>query len=213
MPDVPADRNERVMVFVDFWNLALTQNEEIRKRRDRPWRIDWTRFPNWLVARAGELASVSEPRYAGTKFYSSVSASSRMTMRHKTWVEKILRPLPGFEIVMKEQKPRSPKRCRNCNRPINRCPHCSTPITRMVEKGVDTALGISMIRHAYRDDFDIAVLVTSDTDLVPAVEAANDTGRKVVQAGFGFGSADLTQACWASIDIYEGRDEIEFRRR
>ncbi len=82
----------------------------------------------------------------------------------------------------------------------------------MVEKGVDTALGIGMARYAYRDDFDIAVLVTSDTDLIPAVEAVSETGRKVIQAGFGFGSVDLISACWAALDIYEGRGEIELRR-
>jgi uncharacterized LabA/DUF88 family protein len=40
------------------------------------------------------------------------------------------------------------------------------------EKGVDVALGIDFVRLAVRGAHDVGVLMSTDTDLVPALEAA-----------------------------------------
>lgn len=56
--------------------------------------------------------------------------------------------------------------------------------------------------------YDLAVLATSDSDLCPAVEFLNLRARKIVQAGFPPPGVDLATACWASFDVFPGRDEI-----
>lgn len=81
-----------------------------------------------------------------------------------------------------------------------------------MEKGVDTALATAMIEHFIDNRYDIAVLVTSDGDLAPPAHFLMQRGRMVVQAGFGPPSRLLRAACVASLDIYEGRGEIELRR-
>ena len=40
-----------------------------------------------------------------------------------------------------------------------------------------------MIRFARQDKYDVAYLVSSDTDLVPAVEEVKDLGKEVVYVG------------------------------
>ncbi len=51
------------------------------------------------------------------------------------------------------------------------------------EKGVDVQIAVEMIRFARQDKYDVAYLVSSDTDLVPAVEEVKDLGKEVVYVG------------------------------
>jgi uncharacterized LabA/DUF88 family protein len=79
-----------------------------------------------------------------------------------------------------------------------------------VEKGVDTLIATDMIRLAWEGAFDLAVLATSDADLVPAVQFLNLKGHRVIQAGFPPAGTDLATACWASFDVF--RDRAQIRR-
>ncbi len=56
-------------------------------------------------------------------------------------------------------------------------------------KGVDINLSKDMLCHAYRDHFDIAVLVAGDGDYVPVVEEVKRHGKRVVVAFFGEANA------------------------
>ena len=51
------------------------------------------------------------------------------------------------------------------------------------EKGVDVRLAVEMIRFARRNKYDIAYLVSSDTDLVAAVEEVQSIGKTVQYIG------------------------------
>ncbi|OGZ24255.1 MAG: hypothetical protein A2896_00190 [Candidatus Nealsonbacteria bacterium RIFCSPLOWO2_01_FULL_43_32] len=51
------------------------------------------------------------------------------------------------------------------------------------EKGVDVRLAVEMIRFARENKYDIAYLVSSDTDLVAAVEEVQAFGKKVQYVG------------------------------
>jgi len=82
------------------------------------------------------------------------------------------------------------------------------PIVSTIEKGVDTLIATDMIRLAWEDAYDPAVLATSDSDLVPAVEFLNVRGRKVIQAGFPPIGIDSATACWGSFDVFKDRAEI-----
>jgi uncharacterized LabA/DUF88 family protein len=66
-----------------------------------------------------------------------------------------------------------------------------------------------MIRLAWEDSYEIAVLASSDADLVPAVQFLNQKGRKVIQAGFPPSGVSLATVCWASFDVFQHRQEIE----
>ncbi len=51
------------------------------------------------------------------------------------------------------------------------------------EKGVDVRLAVEMIRFARENKYDIAYLVSSDTDLVAAVEEVRAFGKEVYYVG------------------------------
>ena len=51
------------------------------------------------------------------------------------------------------------------------------------EKGVDVRIAVEMIRFAREDKYDTAYLLSSDTDLVPAVEEVKSFKKKVCYVG------------------------------
>ncbi len=57
------------------------------------------------------------------------------------------------------------------------------------EKGVDVRLAVEMIRFAREDKYDVAYLLSSDTDLVPAVEEVKSFKKQVVSIGVSKGQS------------------------
>ena len=56
------------------------------------------------------------------------------------------------------------------------------------EKGVDTAIVTDLLSLAGEEAYDVAILVSSDADHIPAVEWIQAHGRKVINAGAGVAS-------------------------
>jgi len=52
------------------------------------------------------------------------------------------------------------------------------------EKGVDVHIAADLLRGAYGDFYDTAILVSSDTDLVPAIRYLREEGKKLEYIGF-----------------------------
>ena len=52
------------------------------------------------------------------------------------------------------------------------------------EKGVDVLMAVGMLVGAYEDTYDILILVSSDTDLIPALEKVRILGKRVEYVGF-----------------------------
>jgi uncharacterized LabA/DUF88 family protein len=55
---------------------------------------------------------------------------------------------------------------------------------RFMEKGVDVRLAIDIVTMAYEKQYDTAFVVSSDTDLIPAIQKAQSRKREVVHIGF-----------------------------
>src|SRR4030042_2672204 len=52
------------------------------------------------------------------------------------------------------------------------------------EKGVDVKLAIDILDMAYQNKYDTAIVVSSDTDLIPAIVRAKELGKKIEYIGF-----------------------------
>ena len=76
------------------------------------------------------------------------------------------------------------------------------------EKGVDVRMATEMISLAWADNYDIAVLVSSDKDFVPVAEFLETKGIKVIHGAFPPKGAHLTRKCWASIHIAAVREDF-----
>jgi len=83
----------------------------------------------------------------------------------------------GFQVVTKRLKKRSD----------------STGRTIFVEKGVDVALVTDMLSMAFKNAYDVAILVSGDNDYVGAVEEIKRLGKRVEIASFEHNIKDNTK--------------------
>lgn len=63
------------------------------------------------------------------------------------------------------------------------------------EKGVDVLMAIDMLKYAFHDTYDTAVIVTGDGDFAAAVSAIKDQGKHVEHAYFEGSSDALKNEC------------------
>lgn len=77
------------------------------------------------------------------------------------------------------------------------------------EKGVDVRMAVDIVTHAYSSIYDIGVIVSGDADFVPAIKAAQDFGKKIVNVCFPkTKSFHLNKVCNETITI----EEQQFRK-
>lgn len=64
------------------------------------------------------------------------------------------------------------------------------------EKGVDVQIAVDIARGAIKNEYDVCYLISSDTDLLPAIQTAKDEKKKIVYVGFeNFVSRALSKNC------------------
>ena len=52
------------------------------------------------------------------------------------------------------------------------------------EKGVDVKMAVDLLVGAYENLYDVAILISSDTDLIPAIQKVKQLGKEVEYIGF-----------------------------
>ncbi len=190
-------------IFIDFWNFQLGINSVAPQN----YRTDWRKISPWLVAQATSV--VGRPlSFEGTHVYMSYSPNSVKDAPLKDFATSVLSRFPGVQVSLVERKAQSAPTCPTCHKPIPNCPHCSSPINRMVEKGVDTAIVTDMVKFAWENSMETAILVSSDRDFIPVVQMLTAKGYKVINAHFPPKGMNLASACWASIDIKKGLADL-----
>ena len=145
---------ERVVVFVDYQNVFMTARQCFHQGPFGPTagQVDPLKLAELIVQRRQRTSVLAQVRvYRGlpdaTKEPRPYAANERQTA---AWVQASL-----VEVF---------------RRPL-RYPR-TWPTQRAQEKGVDVALAIDFVRLAVRGAYDVGVLMSTDTDLVPALEAA-----------------------------------------
>ncbi|SFW74412.1 NYN domain-containing protein [Luteibacter sp. UNCMF366Tsu5.1] len=207
----------RIAVFIDYWNFQLTLNQCVAKRMgksDVRFMIDWKNVGRILADEACRKVLEVDPvrmSYEGCYIYTSFNPSTDEGVKFRKWATTWLDRQPGINVEIRERKPKALPRCPICHREISHCPHagCEKPIVATVEKGVDTLIVTDLIRLGVQNAYDAAVLVSSDADMVPAVQFIQTQGRKIVQAGFPPMGVDLATESWGSFDIMARVSEIE----
>jgi uncharacterized LabA/DUF88 family protein len=190
----------RTSIFIDFWNFSLQW-----RNRANGDRIDWRKVPSALLAESERLLKQSGFADALHLEEALVYASydeDDAGRKLKGWFDAFLDKQPRFRVTtrVRRSKPRSVY-CRACEQSIERCPHCEEPLRWSTEKGVDTAIVTSLLSLAGEGAFDAAILLSSDTDYLPAVEWLQGRGFKVINATWANHGHELARACWASFEL------------
>ncbi len=191
---------DRARVFIDFWNFQLNWNNRAKGK------CDYSKLPKILLEKAkATLISGgvhSELQLDGTTIYASYNPTVGKDRSLRGWLEDTVGKFPGVRVNIKERTPKTKTiHCRACGGMIEFCPHCSVEIKSAPEKGIDGAIITDMFSLAWEHAYDIAILVTSDKDMKPAVERLQDKGVKVVNFTWKGSGHDLAKACWASCEL------------
>lgn len=192
----------RVRIFVDFWNFQLAWNSHMSASEQ----CDWPRLPGRLVAEAQTTLAqggVAEPLgLEETRVYASYNPARAQEARLRSWLSNFLDRQPSFRVFATERKDKPTSfYCRECETEFDVCPCCAQPLVRAREKGVDAAIVTDMLSLAWENAFDVAIVVSSDADMIPCVERVQEKGFKVVNATWPRRGHDLARVCWASFDI------------
>ena len=205
--DARISRHVRVMVFVDFWNFQLLVNG-----MDRNFQVDWQRLGPVVAQEAlGLVDAQATLSYQGMNVYGSYDPSSPNGQRLLDWARNFLARQPGVQVTMleRQRKLKGPV-CPACHEEIAICPKCAADFRGTEEKGVDTRIATDMIKLAWVDNYDVAVLVSSDGDFVPVVDFLSARGIKAIHAAFPPQGVLLSQSCWGNISLPSIRES--FRR-
>jgi hypothetical protein len=190
----------KTRVFIDFWNFQLNWNE-----RSGGKQCDWTAVPRVLLEEGRDKLAAAgiEGGLAleETLVYASVNPLTEGKLRN--FLEGFLDRQPSFRVKIRERKPKSRRvHCVACGNNNESCAHCGTPFTWAPEKGVDTAIVTDLLSLAGEDGaYDVAILLSSDADHIPAVEWVQSRGKKVLNATSAKHGYDLKRTCWASIEL------------
>ncbi len=88
---------------------------------------------------------------------------------------------------------------------LSSCQYTAGGIPIAPEKMLDTYIATDLIGDATFDAYDIALLVSEDSDFIPAVEFVQDMRSKpVIHVGFGGHTNDLRAKCRYRIDLARG---------
>lgn len=139
-----------------------------RGMKDAGWeRYLWLDVPKF----AASLLKWNQ-RLVGVKYFTArVSRPESKRRRQNTFLEA--QELRGLDIYYGQFK-KSPRHCRACHK-VLQTTH---------EKMTDVNIAVEMMSDAFNDDFDTAILVSADSDLIPPVSAIRNmkTNKRIVIA-------------------------------
>lgn len=204
--DLISVAGNRVRVFVDFWNYTLSM-----RHIDSQFRTDWAKIGPVLAQAAAErITSKSTVQYQGLNFYGSYDESSAQDRSLHRWATTVVDTFPGVSVsIVPRQRKRSPPQCPKCRVPVEECPSCGADMRGTEEKGVDIRIATDMFKLSSVDNYDAAVLLSSDKDFIPMVEFLATRGIKVIHASFPPQGAHLSRACWDNIDLPSLREQFQ----
>ena len=192
----------RYLVFVDYWNFQINWNQH---RRSSGQRCDYGKLPGVLISEAVRVVSAVESNTSPaslveTRLYASVD--SQRDQQLKNWLINTVNRMSSYRVAVRTRRTQAkPVFCRHCRTETKRCPSCSRPFVHSPEKGVDAAIVTDMLLSGWKGLMDVAVIVSSDADLVPAVLALSDDGIRTVNATWRGQGYELARKCWGSFYI------------
>lgn len=154
---------KRVSFLIDGFNLYHSLRELERLSRTRVRWLDLKRlceaYLQAVRSAMGERVELASVTYFSALASHLVLNNPDVVKRHQTYVAAL--ESTGVQVVLSRFKEKTVI-----------CPVCGSRFKRHEEKETDVALGLKLIELLARRECDTAVLMTGDTDLVPAIHTA-----------------------------------------
>ncbi|MDD5065013.1 MAG: NYN domain-containing protein [Phycisphaerae bacterium] len=166
----------RIMIFIDYLNFQLSTIRyycDILGKPKTP-NLDFIIFPRKLT----ELV----PNSRLVKTYLFAPKPDDFLMQDKSlkatydWINGKLRNLKYFEVIEGEYVSRHvnikiPKDINNPNTYYK------------IEKGTDVNMSTWMLTKAFHNAYDLAIMVSGDSDYLPVIKQINNLGKNIIAVG------------------------------
>ncbi|HNX10813.1 MAG TPA: NYN domain-containing protein [bacterium] len=174
------NKKERIQIFIDggnFHHLAL------KKLNIKELNFSFKNFTNFLAGDR-EITEMGKRFYIGTVREKEGDKHSKMAMAEQTSLFSILKK-ENWQIKTSKLRDRLEKliideRTVDCEKILKKGIHC-IEFNRQREKGIDVKIATDLIIGAMDDKYDTAVLVSSDTDLIPAIDIVIKRFKKKIE--------------------------------
>ena len=152
------ETKERVIIFIDGSNLYHIVKKLVPE--NKPNNFNFELFSKYLIG---------EKKLIRVYYYNCPMdrrKDEEAYIKQQRFFDKIQR-IPNFEFIL----------CRMQKKKLN---------NKIVyeAKEDDIHLAVDMVKLAYNDAYDTAILVSSDGDFVPAIKAVQEKGKEVETIGF-----------------------------
>ena len=170
------DSIERVMIFIDGSNLYFSLKRLKLQNPNLPSKT------NFSLKKLGEKLCDNDRKIIRMYYYNAPLDQNKDKEAYQSqqkWFAKV-QATPDTELVLAKRHKR-----------VDKEGHVYYAI-----KGDDIHLAVDMLKYAFNNAYDTAVLVTGDGDFYPAIRAVKGYGKRVEHAYFRSGhSSLLSQEC------------------
>ena len=186
---------ERISIFIDagnFYHLVL------KKLGWHEVEFNFEGFVNFL-ANGRQIIKDGKRFYIGTVREKQDGHESTKAMSNQTKLFSELINSGNWVIQTSKLRTRTEK-IKIDNRVVNYQQILKSGIKEVVykkarEKGIDVQLAVDLLIDAFDNKYDTAVIVSSDTDLVPAINVVrNRLGKKIEYVGFSISMVNLYES-------------------
>ena len=156
---------KRVVLFVDYQNVYMRARDAFHNpHADRHWmgQVNPTELGRYIVARTPSPERVLH----GVRIYRGMPNNERDPKGYRA---------ARRQIAAWGRQPLVTVTTRQLRYPRN------YPDSRPEEKGIDVQIALDFVMMAVRDEYDIGILMSNDTDLRPALEAVINLGSQTVE--------------------------------
>lgn len=166
----------RVDFLVDGFNVYHSLKQASRELQGASTRwLDLRGLLGSYVQLFGRTARLQRVIYFSAFAHHIEAKSPGVVQRHRTYIEAL--QSTGVEVVLGRFK-----------KGQHYCDTCACHTKRWEEKESDVAIGVRLLEILVRDEADLVVIVSGDTDLVPAIRTARRLfPAKEVRCAFPYG--------------------------
>src|SRR5688572_29014462 len=126
----------------------------------------------------GALGTTQTPlHFRGASVYASVNPDpGGKDAKLKGFLHNIIGQMPGYQVHVFDRKERRTTDA------------AGATVIKTVEKGVDTSIVTEIFAGAINGTYDVALLISNDSDFCPAIKSIQDRlDKQIVHVGFRYG--------------------------
>lgn len=150
---------DRVITYIDGYNLYFAL-------KSRSWQKYY-----WLdIVRLSESITPKDSTFLRCKYFTARVNGGSVQRRQSAYLEA-LDTLDNLDIIYGRYAMRTRK-----------CSICQQSFKSPEEKMTDVNIAVSMVSDGHKDNFDTAILISGDTDLIPPTRELTNIGKRVIVA-------------------------------